>query len=410
MSNIKKYLTGLKQKVDSKSLSAPYRLVTGNQSADMDSVVSALSFAYFTKLQTEQDVIPLINIPRKDFRLRRDIELLLKSHSITEDVLYFVEDFHQLVSESKVHLTLVDHNNIQGEEIQKAYADKLVEVVSIIDHHADEEAFLDASPRIIRSCGSGSCLIFNYFYENYLSKLDDLSSHSDVIELLLGPLLIDTSNMTQKVEQPDVDAFSVYQQVVNKGNMQTFIDSFSDGRHKGETELDQFYSILKKAKKDVSGFSFFDILLKDYKQFTFKSSSSGVSATVGFSSMGKSFKWVMKNYTEEELQSTMSNSLKELGIDLFIMTSSYTQKDTDIYTREFSYYFEERNDDRFNHLGELAKDQLELNDDIYGWKKMKDTVKSLQSSSSSTFQIYNQGNIKASRKQIVPIIKEILEH
>ncbi|RLV95619.1 Exopolyphosphatase [Spathaspora sp. JA1] len=401
MSSIKKYLVQLKQKVDSKSLKTPYRVVTGNQSADMDSVISALSFAYFTNLQTQQDVIPLINIPRKDFRLRRDIEMLLKSHSISEDILYFVEDFAKLSENGKVHLSLVDHNNPQGQELQKAYADSLVEVVSIIDHHADEGEFATANPRIIRSCGSGSCLIFNYFYESYLSKSNMLPT--DVIELLLGPLLIDTSNMTQKVEQPDIDAFAVYKQALATEGIKTFAIPSADGAD----QFDQYYSSLKKAKKDLTGFSFFDILLKDYKQFTF--SGKTTQPRVGFSSIGKSLKWVTKNYTPQEIQTTLSNSLKELGIDLFIITSSYTQKKTDIYTREFCYYYETKDIELFQHLDELSKDKLELNQDIYGWKKMKDSIKFLQSSPNSTFKIYNQHNIAASRKQIVPIIKEILE-
>ena len=135
----------------------------------MDSVVSALTFAYFTNLQsTDKFIIPLINIPKDDLRLRKDIVKLLSYHSITEDLLYFVEDFEKLSQDSnKVLVNLVDHNNIQGDELHKAYDDGKIEIVGILDHHADEGEFLKADPRIIRTCGSNSSLVFNYFMKNF---------------------------------------------------------------------------------------------------------------------------------------------------------------------------------------------------------------------------------------------------
>ncbi|KAG7661364.1 PMT4 [[Candida] subhashii] len=371
--SVKTYLTKLRQKIDSKTLSFPYHVVAGNQSADMDSVVSAITFAYFTNLQTKQDVIPLINIPRADFRLRRDIDVLLKSHQITQDLLYFVEDLGQFVTSAisaneKLKFTLVDHNNLQGEEMHFLFEQTpdMVEVVSIIDHHADEGVFKNAEPRIIRSCGSNSSMIFNYFYETCFKDDHEgfLKNNADAIELLLGPLVIDTSNMTQKVEEPDVEAFKVYQKALNADAfMQEFITTNNGS---GSNPYEQFYSILKSAKKDLTGFSFFDILRKDYKQFTFNSGDR-----VGFSSIGKSLKWVFKHYSPEEIKSTLSDALKTLGVDLFVITSSYTQKENGQYTREFAYYYEVRDHKKFNHLAELAKDQLELNDDIYGSKKLK---------------------------------------
>ena len=86
-------------------------------------------------------------------------------------------------------------------------------MVGIIDHHEDEGQFVESQPRIIRTCGSNSSLVFNYFYNEFFKNNTSkfLETQLEAIKLLLGPLLIDTSGMTQKVEEPDTEAFSIYQ-------------------------------------------------------------------------------------------------------------------------------------------------------------------------------------------------------
>ncbi|CAI5757734.1 unnamed protein product [Candida verbasci] len=395
--SVRSYLVNLKHKIDSRALKVPYTIVTGNQSADMDSIISAISFAYFNNLKSQEFIIPLINVPRADFKLRKDVVLLLGNHEVSEDLLYFVEDFEKWLSSSDViNVNLVDHNGLQGTEINNAFDEKKIKVVGIIDHHADENQFLSSHPRIIRSCGSNSSLVFNYFYNEIFNKDDKLFvENKDVIELLLGPLLIDTSNMTQKVEEPDIEALNIYKKILSTQELSTVtIDNYTP-----------FYSSLKFAKKDLSGFSLNDILRKDYKQFKFSTGEN-----VGFSSIGKSIKWIMTNYENEDIANTLSNALKINNIEMLIITSSYTQKENGVYTREFCYYYENKDNVKFNNLDKLSKAPLELNDDIYGSKKIEPTIEYLQSESKGIFKLYNQANIKASRKQVVPIIKDILEN
>ncbi|KAK6454559.1 uncharacterized protein RJT20DRAFT_419 [Scheffersomyces xylosifermentans] len=411
--SVRAFLQNLKKHIDSASLKSPYRFVTGNQSADMDSVISAISYSYFVNVKDSANyVIPLINIPKEDLRLRRDIESLLKAHSITEDLLYFVEDFKRLNADAEtVELILVDHCNIQGDILTQFLHAKKLKVVGIIDHHADEKVFLDANPRIIHTNGSCSCLVFNYWYEQ-LGKDDDLfKKHSEIIELLLGPLVIDTSNLTQKVEEGDVIAFKKYQQLLDlQGAKSPTIKQIlgpNTGITSSSSELDviaQFYMALKSAKKDLSGFKFADVLRKDFKQFEFTSGDA-----VGFSSIGKALKWVLSNYTTEEITATLSKALVDFDIDLLVITSSYTQKENDKYTREFAYYYEVKGNDKFDNLHDLAQAPLELDAEIYGADKVNSKLEEVNSSSKGIFKIYNQHKITASRKQVVPIVKEILE-
>ncbi|CAK9438330.1 uncharacterized protein LODBEIA_P25540 [Lodderomyces beijingensis] len=397
--SIRQYLVNLKQSLAQKAVGLPLHVVTGNQSADMDSVISSIAYAYLTNRLTNPPnaVIPIINIAKVDFKLRRDIVKLLSYHNITEDLLFFIEDYDNFVAASgttPVKLNLVDHNGLQGFEINKSYDEGLVDVVGIIDHHADEGKFLGANPRIIRSCGSNSSLVFGYFNELAKNEAAFWDKNSDLVELLIGPLLVDTSNMTQKVEEPDTFAYESY-----KKTLQDTIKTSEVA-----ADLDSFYKTLKTAKKDLSGFEFGDILRKDYKQFKFAGGDN-----VGFSSIGKSLAWVSSHFTKESLKTTLSNFLKLSHIELLVITSSYTQKENDKYTREFCYYYEGSNKDRYANLDKLVANDLELNDDLYGGDKIDPVVAFVNQDSSAHLKIYNQQNIKASRKQVVPVVKDVLE-
>lgn len=390
--SVKSFLTELKYQLNTGIFKSPIKFVTGNQSADMDSVISAISHSYFQYIfDPSTTFLPLINIPKSEFVLRRDIELLLKSYSIDGENLFFIEDFVKLTAnESIVEIVLVDHCNIQGEELNVCLKNDKLRVVGIIDHHADEDVFLDAKPRIIQSNGSCSSLVFNYWYNQFNNK--SVFQNNEMINILLGPLLIDTSNMTQKVEKNDIIAFEKYNQILNVNQNSKIFNCLITR----DTKLDhlELYNQLKKAKKDLDGFKFYDILRKDYKQFDFK------GTVIGFSSIGKSINWVVKKYDEQEIKNTLDSILQDLKLNVLVITTSYTKKENGEYTREFAYYYK---DSRFEKLSELAP-ELDLNLDIYHGDNVSRKVKSIKN-----FKVFNQVNIKASRKQVVPIVKDCVE-
>ena len=105
---------------------------------------------------------------------------------------------------------------------------------------------------------------------------------------------------------------------------------------------------------------------------------------------------------------TLIKTLEENNIDLLIIGTHFTRKDNDKYTREFGYYYKKLENEKFNNLHNLAETKLQLNNEVYGADKIVSTVETL--SSHGNFKVFNQGNISASRKQVVPIVKEILEN
>lgn len=368
------------------------KFVTGNQSADMDSVVSAITYAYFynQKFPHEQPFLPLVNITRDELRLRRDIVLLLKSHEITKDEIFFLDDLKQLTSSNttKLEVALVDHCGLQGELLHELYDQNRLKVVSIIDHHADENFAPDAQPRVIHTNGSCSSLVFNYWN----AQLGGIAE-TEVVSLLLGPLLIDTSNMTQKVEAGDIEAFEKYKAIL-AGQPQILAA--------GATSIDSLYSILKTAKKDLDGFAFFDILRKDYKQFKFAAKTGG-HITIGFSSLGKSISWVLKKFSVQEVVLTLDTMVETFHLDTAVITTSYTKKENNEYTREFCFH---PKNNRLKNLAAYAE-PLKLDQNIYN-KDLVDSVVA-EVNKSRPFHVYNQANIHASRKQVVPIVKAIVK-
>lgn len=391
--SIKAFLESLSALPQNKQL---LKVVTGNQSADMDSVVSAITYAYFHHQShpKEEPILPLVNISREEFRLRKDIVLLLGKHDISSTQLFFLDDIRQFTLLSKdnhLDVVLVDHCNLQGELLTELYEEKRLRVSGIIDHHADEGVFLDAVPRIIQSNGSCSALVFN-FWNKQIGPIFD----KDAVLLLLGPLLIDTSNMQQKVEQGDIDAFTQYSKVLVES------ESLLQTASIDPSTFSSVFSELKTAKKDLKGFSLYDILRKDYKQFKF-SSKNGTKVSVGFSSIGKSLSWVLTKYSVSEVIESLQKMSLAFHLDVVVITSSFTQKDTRIYTREFCF---STTDSSLENIASLAT-ELQLNTGFYQDASVANTLAEINQS--VIFKVYNQQNTAASRKQVVPAIKEVIE-
>lgn len=159
---------------------------------------------------------------------------------------------------------------------------------------------------------------------------------------------------------------------------------------------------MKTAKKDISGFSFADILRKDYKQFKFLHEDR-----VGFSSISKPLLWIASKYSVDDIKEDLANTLKMNQIELLVITASFTQKETGIYTREFCYYYQGQNE-KYAELYKLVWQQLELSTDLYKIEIISSLTNAVNDRESH-LKIYNQKRVTATRKQVVPVVKEVLE-
>ena len=322
-------------------------------------------------------ILPLINIPRHELRIRRDIEFLLSELDIPSSSLIYLDDFHNdLTNEfSRFHAFLVDHNRLT-DELHSVFQDR---VIGIIDHHADEGQYLQSieafgGPRIIQKSGSCSSLIVNYWKNIFVdldsSPLNDFS----VAILALAPLLIDTSNMQYKVESHDTEAFE-YLQKIYKPSAQS------------EKELFSFYQDINSKKKSIEGLDPQDILRKDYKEW------SGNNMKVGISSTVKSLSWLTQEH--ENLVSEIGSFSRNHDLDIHITMTTSTNPNNNNFQREQAIWFkDEKSKSLADKYISTFRDELglELTSTI-----TEDNVLSFQ-----------QHVTSASRKQVAPLIKNIV--
>ncbi|KAI5854191.1 hypothetical protein BZA05DRAFT_335152 [Tricharina praecox] len=340
-------------------------IVIGNESADLDSFASSLLYAYLTP--TRPQPIPFLAIPRADLSLRPEFLHLFHELSLSPSDILCADDtpsFHS-VPPSALHLHLVDHNvptlPLPGSQ-----------VVGIIDHHDDEGHFPSASPRVIEKCGSCSSLVIRTFLaQSQLRKADE---QSQIARLALAAVLIDTTDMTQKVTE------------IDEAVVQTLL-----GMLPKDWDRKAFYQGVSQAKKDVGSLPLRDLLRKDYKEW-----AEANVCKIGIASVVMGLKWMC---SREENNTVFMNCLKsyagEKGLDVLgVMT---TDGEGDEFHRELLLWgmsdvgkecvqrFENGADDAGLSLGKWGDGELDLVPERKAW---------------------TQGNLAMSRKQVAPFLRE----
>lgn len=372
-------------------------IVCGNESADFDSVSSALSYAYFDylyKLELDNNsliipLLPVINIPRDDLKLRKDITFMLeREYSISEDLLYFHEDlikWREEIHDLKIDAVIVDHNELVNE------SKKLIDsVVGIIDHHEDLGLYKEVTPRIIKVTGSCTSLIYNYWNDMIKDKI----AMKDMIKFMYGAVLLDTSNFKHKVEEPDREALKSYQTELESSNINILSNNDTNS-----FDQEKFFKSLKKAKKDIKGLSVRDIIRKDYKQFEFNvGSSNDRSVAIGIGSMVKSLKWLYKEYNGvETFREECEKFREEFNLDVVIVMSSFNDKQNGTFMREMALVSSPEISELILKLIKGMAPILQL------------TPHNYHDEHTAHCYEFKQLNVEASRKQVVPCIKRVLE-
>ncbi|QLL32471.1 hypothetical protein HG536_0C06400 [Torulaspora globosa] len=347
------------------------KVVYGNQSADFDSVMSALAYAYCSYQRNPDDIlVPIIGISRQELSLRRDVTRALARVNVEEDHLFFLEDMRLL--KEKYHLikaVLVDHNQL--EPGAKDYVDQ---VVGVIDHHKDAGLYPEVEPRIIRTAGSCSSLVINYWRK----KVNDPSVIKDAALLCLGAGIIDTSNFTHRVEDPDLQAFQFYRALFP------------------EIDTDSLYKQIRYDKDDLDGMSIAEILKKDYKEFDFRA-LDGKHLKVGIASAVKPLSWFYQTFNgESTFQQECYEVQKQKNVDVFIVMTAWMNGSQ--FERELVILSPLQETCQAILAGISRKLDLE-----------EKTLTSFSAKSPMAFKAFQQRNISASRKQVAPYVKDAIE-
>ncbi|SPQ20240.1 fcbf9880-a541-4ed8-9612-7c3e1297d1ad [Thermothielavioides terrestris] len=300
----------------------PLHFVIGNESADLDSLCSALVYAYFrTHTPPHTLHIPLSNLPRADLTLRPELSAVLTPAGLRPDDLITLTDLpgEDALSPQDTRWLLVDHNVLTGDLAARFSS----QVVGCIDHHEDEGVIPHAlpadQPRIFAKCGSCMSLVLDKCRATWdalaasatASACDDgtpaAACDAALARVALAPILIDTTNLTSKDKTTDWDvraaqlaeakllawppaAVSLATMTAppagggaaqqQQQQQQQHQQQHQPQAEPGSYDRAAYYAALTHLKEQIQGLTYRDVLRKDYKRWGEGRLAVGVSTVV----------------------------------------------------------------------------------------------------------------------------------
>ncbi|XP_058016212.1 exopolyphosphatase PRUNE1 isoform X2 [Ahaetulla prasina] len=341
-------------------------VVLGNEACDLDSMVSALVLAYFlakTSPDSKAAFVPVLNIPRADFPLRTESTFLLLQQRIPEEVLIFRDeiDLAGLHKAGLLSLTLVDHHILPSKDAALEAA-----VVEVMDHRPLEWERPPTCRVTAELVGSCTTLVTERLFQAQVPILD-----GQIAAMLYGTILLDCVNMAVeagKVTLRDARCVSRLE------------SSFSELQPRNRV-----FDALQRAKFDVSGLTTEQMLRKDLKSLTSK------KATVAISALYMSLQdFLHRPGLEQEL----ADFCHQKGFDLLIaMAISFGDHKKPF--RQLAVYGQQA------EFQEAACQALEgSSNPSLGLIRLETPC--------HTVRAYQQVNTGASRKKVLPIVREFL--
>ncbi|KAM9851929.1 exopolyphosphatase PRUNE1 [Aulostomus maculatus] len=362
---MEEFLSSCRRAVDNRDPAGPpLHVVLGNEACDLDSMVSALVYAYFLSKTASSEAfrVPLLNIRECELALRSDSVFLLRQVGVPPDLLLFRDqlDLRALQQAGRLHLTLVDHNVLPSSDRDLEGA-----VVEVIDHHLLEREPSTSCPVTVETVGSCATLVTERIMQNAPEILDQ-----QLAQLLYATILVDCVNMAPtagKVTPKD----SQYAAAL-------------EARFPTLPPRGALFQALQSAKFDVSGLNTEQMLLKDMKSVS------------GRMNLAISVLYVpLEEFLQRaELEVELSHFCHQFGLELLLlMTICFTERKEPI--RELAV---------FSHSA-TCRDQVSQY-----LEQSRNPVLNLCPISSPHPHItaYQQGNTLASRKKLLPIVKDFL--
>ncbi|XP_040396877.1 protein prune homolog 2 isoform X1 [Cygnus olor] len=214
-------------------------VVLGNKSCDLDSLISALAYAYFLDKVSPPDVLclPVLNIPRRDFSYFTETRFILEELNIPESFHIFRDEInlHQLNAEGKLSLTLINSNMLASED--KSLETAIVKVIN-----PDEQC--DGSPELQMS--SSSLVV-----KEILQEAPELITQQ-LAYLLRGSILF-------KCMSSELDRITEQQEKVL---------SVLEEKFPGLPPREEIISVLQETQLNPQGVSIEEVMLKDLKEIS----------------------------------------------------------------------------------------------------------------------------------------------
>ncbi|GKT93249.1 exopolyphosphatase [Colletotrichum tofieldiae] len=370
---------------------SPLTLVVGNESADLDSLCSAVVYAYLrTHAPPHTLHIPISNLPRDDLKLRPEMTAALAHAQLKPSDLLTLDELPADLAAKDTRWVLVDHNALTGELATK-YGGR---VVGCVDHHADEDKVprdTGDEPRVVEKCGSCSSLVVEYCRPAWeaLAKAGgggDVDAH--LAKLSLAAVLIDTTNLQSRDKTTDRDVSAV-----------SFLERFTAAPY----ARDAFFDEISAVKEDISSLGFRDVFRKDYKQWEDQSGGRGSGRQVmGVSAVVQNLDYLLDKAGGDDklLLGEFRKWAEERKLDIGVIMT--TANPDGKFERELLLWaFNEDAVKSCKQFYEGYKEELGLEQ----WREGR-----LDEVGSGEWRMaWSQKNLSGSRKQVAPMLREAIK-
>lgn len=311
--------------------------------------------------------VPLIKVPKADLELRPELKFVLNQVGLDCKKLITIDEID---TSEPTDIVLIDHNQLTAPFHSEEWSKH---VVGILDHHVDEKLYLNAPIRVVNMVGSCITLVLKHFElsatASWLTK--------EVSDLSMAPLLVDTVNLKWELGRTtelDVQVFEVLKEMLP------------------EMDFNSYFKSIEKVKSEVDAMANYDILRRDYKEFP---NVNGYK--IGTSAVTWNFHaWVKRENGTEPISKAAVDYANERGLDMEVIFTAfdYDREETrgGDYRRELAVFV-------INKDLERVKISLENNKDLQ--------LKLIDFEGANEY--YDQGNIKMSRKQVWPLLKQLIE-
>jgi len=390
---------------------------------DLDSIASSIAYAWIQSEVNKKPAVPLIQIERGDLNLRAEnlYALNLAGLSETQDELLTLTEIEEFKPFPFQKFALVDHNRLG---VAFTLDNPKAEVVAVVDHHQDEGLYRNANPRVIAPCGSCS---------SHVAALCPDEIPAELATLLLTAILIDTDGLKPggKAIQIDRDSAlsivrkSTFANSIPPPSALSPIDHPNPDALYGVPAIEELTKKLGQKKLDVSHLGALDLLRRDFKEYTYPLlwAAGKPSIKAGLSTVPTRLNaWGADGKLEEAAVTWMERrGITVLGVltSFRDVKKSMLGKNTKgKHKREMAWIILEgtqlkqidNKELTTKILAEKLWKGLEADDEIKVslYKKFQlDKAKKLPEN--SKWKVYKQGNAKATRKTIAPLVKDILE-
>ncbi|KAH6910632.1 exopolyphosphatase [Coprinopsis sp. MPI-PUGE-AT-0042] len=386
-----------------------WTVVMGNEAGDLDSIASAVSYAWYMSEVNQQPAVPLVQIAKEDFILREENLYALKLAGIPDALEYLlsVSDIEHVRPFPADKLVLVDHNQLGSQ-----YLTPQTKVVAVIDHHEDEGFYKDsAEPRLIRPCGSCTSLVSSFLPSDLPGP---------IATLLLSGIVIDTNGLKPggKATQDDRAAALFLAPLSTLGIPSSNLTDDDAPPINEIAAIKALNKDLQAKKSDVSRLGGWDLLRRDYKEYSFTLGWAEGRPTikVGLSTVPAQLKsWGSDGRLEAEGLAWMrKRGLTVLGVltsfDKIKKEDRAKGKKKGERTREMAWIV----------LDNRAVEPVALAERLWAGIEADPVLRAKAAKGKwlgdrallpgkSQIKVYKQQNAEATRKAVAPLTKSILE-